>query len=57
MYNVYIANQFQATFFAPGVGGGIKSVNRGDCEYQGEDSGLNSIQEFCLSSFIAKNTS
>ncbi len=33
-YNVYITNQFQTTFAQRG-GGGVKSVRRGDCEWQG----------------------
>jgi hypothetical protein len=35
--NVYITNQFQPTFAQGGVGegGGVKSVIRGDCDYQG----------------------
>jgi hypothetical protein len=32
VYNVYITNQFQATFALGGGGGGVKSVRRGDCE-------------------------
>jgi hypothetical protein len=30
VYNVYITNQFQTTFAE--VGGGVKSVSKGDCE-------------------------
>jgi hypothetical protein len=33
IYNVYITNQFQTTFAQ--MGWGVKSVGRGDYEYQG----------------------
>ncbi len=32
-YNVYLTNQFQATFAQGGLGGGVKSVSRGDQEF------------------------
>jgi hypothetical protein len=36
-YDVYITNQFQTTFAQIKGGRGLKSVGRGDCEYQGEE--------------------
>jgi len=41
VYNVYITNQFQTTFAR--VGGGGKSVGRGDCEYQEEKETLKTL--------------
>ncbi len=35
VYNVYIETQFQTTFTQGGGGGGVKSVSRGDCKWQG----------------------
>jgi hypothetical protein len=37
MFIVYITNQFQSLFLKGG-GGRVKSVSRGDCKKQGENS-------------------
>ncbi len=50
IYNVYITNQFQATLLKK-EGEGVKSISRGDCEYQGGKLLRlcpNYVQEFCL---------
>jgi hypothetical protein len=51
VYNVYITNQFPTTFARVEGGKGVKSVSRGDCEYQGGKLlrlFLNYVQEFGL---------
>ncbi len=50
LYNVCITNQFQTTFAQGGAGGGgverVKSVRRGDIEYQGGKKNLKTFGTF-----------